>query len=107
MKPERIAYLNSLGKQYFLSLYASAEYKAIVESALVKTAEDLAVSTFTVGLDDKIPVAFLQAGYHRIVEKHGTSVARLNATTEIPNPSPYMDRLWILIGQKLLTWKTK
>ena len=92
LKQEGIAYLNDLGKQHnifiyrnakkcILSLYGSEENKAIVESALLKTVEDLAVSTFSIDLDGKVPVAALQAGYRRIVGKLGKTFARLNVTT--------------------------
>ncbi len=91
LKSEGMAYLNGLGKQYdtfiyrnakkcILSLYGSEENKAIVESTLLKIVEDLAVSTSTIDLDDKVPVAVLQAGYHKIVERLGKSVARLDVT---------------------------
>lgn len=87
-----MAYLNYLGKQYnifiyrnakkcILSLYGSEENKAIVESALLKTVEDLAVSTFSIDLDGKVLVVALQAGYRRIVGKLGKTVVRLNVTT--------------------------
>ena len=60
-----MAYLNDLGKEYnifiyrnarkyILSLYGNKEDKAIIESALLKTVDDLAVSTFNIELDGKI-----------------------------------------------------
>ncbi|MCJ1411567.1 hypothetical protein MMC19_005657 [Ptychographa xylographoides] len=92
LKPEGIAYLNDLGKQHkvfiyrnarkcILSLYGNEENRAIVESALIKTVEDLAVSTFSIDLDDKVPVAALQDRYRKIVGKLGKTAARLNVTT--------------------------
>ena len=92
LKPEGIAYLNNLGKEHdvfiyrnarrcTLSLYGNEENKTIVESALLKTVEDLAVATFTVNLDDEKLAAALQGSFRRIVEKLGKSAARLNITT--------------------------
>jgi len=92
LKPEGMTYLNDLGKQNdvfiyrnarkcILSLYGNDENKAIVESALLKTVDDLAVSTFNINLDDKVPVAAHQAGYRRIVNNLGKTAARLNVTS--------------------------
>ena len=92
LKVEGMAYLKDLGTQHdvfiyrnakkcVLSLYGDEENKAMVESALLKTVEDLAVSTFRIDLDDKVPLAALQTRYHRIVGKLGKTVARLNVTT--------------------------
>ena len=92
LKPEGMAYLKELGKQHnvfiyrnakrcILSLYGSEENKTIVESVLLKAVDDLAVSTFNIDLDDKVPVALHQAGYRRIVEKLGKPAVRLNLTT--------------------------
>lgn len=92
LKPEGMAYLNDLGKQHnvfiyrnarkcILSLYGDDENKAIVESALLKAAADLAVSTFNIDLDDEVPILAHQAGYRRIVVKLGKTAARLNVTT--------------------------
>ncbi len=92
LKPEGMAYLNDLGKQHnvfiyrnarkcILSLYGNDENKAIVESALLKAVDDLAVSTFNINLDDKVPVAAHQAGYRRIVGKLGKAATRLNVAT--------------------------
>lgn len=89
LKPEGMAYLSDLGKQHnifiyrnarkcILSLYGNDENKAIVESALLKTVDDLAVSTFNIELDGKVPLAANQAGYRRIVSKLGKTAARLN-----------------------------
>jgi IBR domain, a half RING-finger domain len=92
LKPEGMAYLNDLGKEHnvfvyrnakkcILSLYGDEEDKAIVESILLKAVDDLAVSTFNLDLDDKVPVASHQAGYRTIVEKLGKTAVRLNVTT--------------------------
>lgn len=92
LKPEGMTYLNNLGKQHnvfiyrnarkcVLSLYGNAENKATVESALVKTVKDLAVSTFKIDLDGEVPITAHQAGYRRIVRKLGKTAARLNVTT--------------------------
>ena len=92
LKPEGMAYLNDLGKQHnvfiyrnarkcILSLYGNEEDKAIVESALLKTVDDLAVSTFNIELDGKVPEAIHQAGYRRIIERLGKTAARLNVMT--------------------------
>jgi hypothetical protein len=92
LKPEGMAYLKDLGKQHdvfiyrnarkcVLSLYGSDENKAIVESLLVKVVHDLAVSTFKIDLDDKVPLVAHQAGYRKIVGKLGKTAARLNVTT--------------------------
>ena len=91
-KPEGMAYLNDLGKEHnvfiyrnarkcILSLYGNEEDKAIVESALLKTVDDLAVSTFNIELDGKVPEAIHQAGYRRIIERLGKTAARLNVMT--------------------------
>ena len=92
MKPEGTAYLNDLGKQHnifiyrnhrkcILSLYGDEENKMIVESALLKTLDDLAGSTFNIDLDENVPEAAYQATYQRIVEKLGKSAARPNFKT--------------------------
>ena len=92
LKPEGMTYLKDLGKQHnvfiyrnarksILSLYGSEENKAIVESALVKTMDDLAVSTVKIDLDDNVPVTAHQAGYRRIISKLGKTAARLNVMT--------------------------
>jgi len=92
LKPEGMAYLNDLGKQHnvfiyrnarkcILSLYGNIEDKAIVESALLKTVDDLAVSTFNIDLDGKVPEAAHQAGYRKIIERFGKTAARLNVMT--------------------------
>ena len=63
-----MVYLKNLGKQhnvfiyrnarkYILNLYGNEEDRAIVESALLKTVDDLAVSTFDINLDGKVPEA--------------------------------------------------
>ena len=91
LKPEGIAYLNDLGKEHdvfiyrnakrcILSLYGNEENKTIVESALLKAVEDLAVSTFKIELDEKIPVAGHQVAYRQIVEKLGKTAVRLKIT---------------------------
>ena len=91
-KPEGMAYLNDLGKEHnvfiyrnarkcILSLYGNEEDKAIVESALLKTVDDLAVSTFNIELDGQVPEAIHQAGYRRIIERLGKTAARLNVMT--------------------------
>lgn len=91
LKQEGMAYLNDLGKQYnifiyrnakkyILSLYGSEENKTIIKSTLLKTVEDLVVSTFSIDLDGKVPVVALQAGYRRVVGKLRKTVARLNVT---------------------------
>jgi len=92
LKPEGTAYLNDLGKQHnvfiyrnarkcILSLYGNEEDRAIVESVLLETVDDLAVSTFDIELDDKIPEAAHQAGYRKIIERLGKTAARLNVMT--------------------------
>lgn len=92
LKPEGMSYLTDLGKQHdvfiyrdakrcILSLYGSEENKKIVELALLKAVDDLAVSTFNIELEDEVPVTLHQAGYRRIVEKLGKSAVRLNVTT--------------------------
>ncbi|KAL8836355.1 MAG: hypothetical protein Q9176_006365 [Flavoplaca citrina] len=92
LKPEGMAYLNDLGKQHnvfiyrnarkcILSLYGNEEDKAIVESALLKTVSDLAVSTFNIDLDSKVSEAAHQAGYRKIIERFGKTAARLNVMT--------------------------
>ena len=91
LKPEGMAYLNGLGKQHhvfiyrnarkcILSLYGNPGNKAIVESALLKTVDDLTVCTFDIDLDSTVPEAAHQAGYRKIVEKLGKTAARLNVT---------------------------
>ena len=92
LKPEGMTYLKDLGKQHkvfiyrnarksILSLYGSEENKTIVESALVKAIDDLAVSTFKFDLDDDVPIALHQSGYRRIISKLGKTAARLNVMT--------------------------
>ena len=92
LKPEGMAYLNNLGKQhnvfiyrnvrkFILNLYGNEEDRAIVESVLLKTVDDLAVSTFDIDLDGKVPEAAHQAGYRRIVERLGKTAVRLNVMT--------------------------
>ncbi len=92
LKPEGMAYLNDLGKQHnvfiyrnarksILSLYGNEEDKAMVESALLKIVDDLAVSTFNIDLDSKVPEATHQSGYRKIVEKLGKAAARINVMT--------------------------
>ena len=77
LKPEGMAYLNDLGKQHnvfiyrntkkcILSMYGNEEDKAIVESALLKTVDELAVSTFNLVLENDVPEAAHQAGYRKI-----------------------------------------
>ena len=91
LKPEGMTYLNDLGKEHdvfiyrnakkcILSLYGNDENRAIVESALLKAVDDLAVSTFTIILDSDVAIAAHQAGYRRIVNKLGKTAARLNVT---------------------------
>lgn len=62
-------------------MYGNEEDKAIVESALLKTVDDLAVSMFNIELDGKISEAIHQAGYQRIIERLGKTAARLNVMT--------------------------
>ena len=92
LKPEGIAFLNDLGKEHnvfiyrnarklILSLYGNEENKVIVESALLKTSDDLAVSTFNIELDGEVPEAINQAGYQKLVKKLGKTAARLNVMT--------------------------
>ena len=92
LKTEGMAYLNNLGKLHdvfiyrnarkcILSLYGNEANRAIVESTLLKTVDDLAVSTFNIDLDSKVPEAAHQAGYRKIVRKLGKTAARLNVTT--------------------------
>jgi hypothetical protein len=92
LKPEGMAYLNNLGKQNdvfiyrdarkcILNLYGNEEDRAIVESALLKTVDDLAVSTFDIDLDGKVPEAAHQVGYRKIVERLGKTAVRLNVMT--------------------------
>lgn len=92
LKPEGMAYLNKLGSDHgvfiyrnawkcILSLYGNEESKTVVESTLVKIVDDLAVSTFNIELDEKMPLAMQLAGYRRIVEELGKTAARLNVTT--------------------------
>ena len=92
LKPEGMAYLNDLGKQHnvfiyrnarkcMLSLYGDDENKVVVESALVKTVDDLAVSTFNIDLEGNVPMVAHQAAYRKIVAKLGKPSARLNLTT--------------------------
>ena len=92
LKPEGMAHLNDLGKQHnvfiyrnarkwILSLYGNEEDRAIVESALLKTVDDLTVSTFNIDLDGKVPETAHQAGYRRIIEKLGKTATRLNVMT--------------------------
>lgn len=67
-KSEGMAYLNDLGKEHnvfiyrnarkcIVSLYGNEEDKTIVESALLKIVDDLAVFTFNIELDGKVPEA--------------------------------------------------
>lgn len=88
---EGMTHLNNLGEQHsvfiysntrkcILSLYGPEEKKAIVESILIKTVEDLALSTFTIDLVGNMLVAALQDGFRRIVEKLGKKAVRLNIT---------------------------
>ena len=64
-----------------MSLYGNGENKVFAESALLKTVVDLAVSTFNIDLDGKVPVATLQAGYRMIDGELGKTVVCLNVTT--------------------------
>ena len=92
LKPEGMAYLKDLGKQHdvfiyrnarkcTLSLYGNEENKAIVESALIKTVDDLAVSTFDIELDSRVSMVAHQAGYRKIVGKLGKTATRLRVNT--------------------------
>lgn len=92
LKPEGIAYLNDLGKKHnvfiyrnarkcVLSLYGNEEDRAIVESTLLKAVDDLAISTFNINLDAKVPEVAHQAGYRKIVERLGKAAVRLNVMT--------------------------
>ncbi len=67
--------------------------------------EDLAVSTFSMDLDGKVPVAALQAGYRRTVGKLGKTVARLNVTTS-PKTFTLHGSSQDAIGQKLSSRKS-
>ena len=89
---EGTGYLNSLGKKhdvfiyrdakrFVLRLYGAEENKTFVESALVKTIEDLEVRNFKIELDDKIPEAAQKTAYRKIVAKLGKASARLDVTT--------------------------
>lgn len=93
LKPEGMSYLKDLGAQHdvfiyrnprkrLLSLYGNEEDRAMVESALLKTVDDLAVVTFKIDLDGKVPEAVHQARYRRIVEKLGKAAARPHSTGE-------------------------
>lgn len=87
-----MTYLNDLKKQHnvfiyrnvrkcILSLYKNKQNKTIVEAALRKSIENLAVSTFNIELNDKISTTAYHAAYRRIVKKLGKTAARLNVTT--------------------------
>ena len=92
LKPEGMTYLNDLGKnnnvfiyrnarKCILSLYGNEENRAVVESTLLKAVNDLAVSTFVIELDDKVPEAAHQMKYRKVVERFGKAAARLNIMT--------------------------
>ena len=92
LKPEGIAYLNSLGKQhdvfiyrdakrFVLRLYGAEENKVFVESTLVKMIEDQVLSNFKIELDDEVPEAAQKTAYRKIVAKLGKASARLDVTT--------------------------
>lgn len=87
-----IGYLNSLGKdhdvfiyrdakRFVLRLYGAEENKAFVESALVKTIEDLEAHSFKIELDDKVPEAAQRTAYRKIIAELGKARARLDVTT--------------------------
>ncbi|KAG8533543.1 uncharacterized protein KY384_001283 [Bacidia gigantensis] len=91
LKSEGLAYLNTLSKKYdvyifrnakkrVLSLFGAEEQKALAESKLIQTLEDLAAATHELELDSDLPFSVSQVGYRRIVAKFGKLAARLNMT---------------------------